>query len=176
MKKILLLFFCCFVAANAHGAFSCGDGYALVESKRIDSINTFQCQRVWCLDLETGKYMGSGDSANSGYRLSGPNELCDNSGNCVTCFGERKWCSGERVGEWNPEYGAYMYTATERSAYLSYQKGSCFGWRLEKPNCPAGQIAVLQGDEYICTERVTTPETAKASSVRRTTSIRKLPR
>lgn len=176
MKKIFILFVCSFVSLSAYGVFSCGDGFALVESKRVDGMDAFECQRIWCMDLETGKYMGNGNKANSGYVLAGPNELCDKTGSCVECFGERKWCAGERTGYWNAEYGAYTYNGDDNATYSSYQKGSCFGWRLEKPDCADDQVAVLDGDRYVCLTRETTPDTVKASSIRRTTSIRKLPK
>lgn len=174
MKKFFIFFIGSLLPLVSHGAFSCGDGYALVESKRVDGIDAFQCQRVWCMDLEAGAYMGSGDRANSGYSdTREPYELCDNAGNCVMCFGERRWCSGEQPGEWRPEYGAYV--RGDGTAYQSYKKGSCFGWRLEKPNCPDGQIAILDGGNYICGVRDVSVDQHKASSVRRTTSVRKLP-
>ncbi len=156
------------------GAHACGDGYVLVESgQRVDGIKVSECQKLWCMDFETGAYMGSGDKANSGYRAtSGPSEICDaTKKNCVTCWGERKWCAGEVQGEWNPEYGAYT-RGGNNATYESVKKGSCFAWRLEKPNCEDGKIAVLQGDKWSCLTKTESQEVSRESSVRRTGSRR----
>ena len=39
--------------------------------------------------------------------------LEDAKGNSVECWGQRKWCAGEVVGQWNPEYGAYTKNGEE---------------------------------------------------------------
>ena len=130
--------------------FSCGAGYVLEKRKDIDGIPAAECQKLWCRDLETGKVMGRGDVANSGYQTtSAPVELCDAKGNCVECWGQRRWCAGNVRGEWNPEYGAYT-RGGDSATYKSYQKGGCFAWRLQKPDCPSGQVAILQNDEWVC--------------------------
>ena len=96
-------------ASNAADELSCGAGYVLVDKKgTIDEISLSECQKLWCVDLETGKKMGVGTKANSGYKDSmDVVELCDNDKNCIKCWGERRWCAGEVAGEWNPKYGAY---------------------------------------------------------------------
>ena len=80
MKRILFSLFVvnCLCFAGVAGAedFSCGPGYILVERSDIDDINAVECQKLWCRDLETGKPMGSGDRANSGYQATSyPMEL-----------------------------------------------------------------------------------------------------
>ena len=153
MKKILfsLIVFGCAavigVPSVMAGEFtSCGPGYILVEHKDIDGIAAAECQKLWCRDLETGKTMGSGNRANTGYvSTSYPMELCDADGNCVECFGDRKWCSGQPTGYWNPEYGAYTYGGDDNATYRSYQRGSCFSWNIDKPECPDGQTATSAG-------------------------------
>ena len=164
-------------AVSAHAATSCGDGYVLVNRANIDGISAAECQKLWCRDLETGKVMGSGTKANSGYKTTAaPNELCDANRNCVSCFGDRTWCKGEVPGEWNPEYGAYT-RGGDNASYESYQKGSCFAWRLEKPNCEDGQTAVLKNGVWVCGTSNTVGGAAaqinKASSVRRTGTLRR---
>ncbi len=156
---------------------SCGPGYILVESrKKIDGIATAECQKLWCRDLETGKMMGEGDKPNSGYKATAAAvELCDANNNCVECWGERKWCGGEVAGAWNPEYGAYT-RGGDNATYQSYQKGGCFAWRLEKPECEDGLSAVLQDDKWICVKEVNKAEAARASTVRRTGAIKRLRR
>ena len=37
------------------GAHACGDGYVLVESRqKVDGIFVEECQKLWCMDFETG--------------------------------------------------------------------------------------------------------------------------
>lgn len=180
MRKRIFIFallsVCCVVSANA--AFtSCGSGYVLAESrKKIDGIATAECQKLWCRDLETGKMMGSGDRANSGYQAtSSVVELCDNKGNCVECWGQRKWCGGEAQGQWNPEYGAYT-RGGDNTTYESYQKGSCFAWRLEKPDCESGETAILQDGKWVCAISSGTTEATRSSAIRRTGTMRRITR
>ncbi len=172
----------CFVVFGfvsvADAAFtSCGPGYVLVESrKKIDGIPSAECQKLWCRDLENGKMMGNEDKPNSGYQsTNGPSELCDANNNCIECWGQRKWCGGEARGEWNPEYGAYT-RGGDNATYQSYQKGSCFAWRLEKPDCEPGTTAVLQGGKWICATQGGTSEASRASGVRRTGTMRRITR
>lgn len=155
------------------GAYACGEGYVLVETRqKVDGIKVSECQKLWCMDLETGSYMGSGDKANSGYvATNSPVEICDAKKNCVSCWGERKWCSGEARGEWNPEYGAYTRGGDD-TTYQSVKKGSCFAWRLEKPNCEDGKIAVLQDGKWTCLTQTENKNVSRESSVRRTGSRR----
>ena len=168
--SLISMFFCSAVRAEF---VSCGPGYILVESrKKIDGIPTAECQRLWCRDLENGKEMGSGDRANSGYQMtSAPQELCDVKNNCVMCWGERKWCSGDVRGEWNPGYGAYT-RGGDNATYESYQKGSCFAWRLEKPDCTDGKTAILENGKWVCAVSSGSGEVGRASGVRRTGTLR----
>lgn len=175
MKKILLSLSLAVLAMvpgvgmAADDFISCGPGYILETHSDIDGIDAMECQKLWCRDLETGKVMGSGNRANNGYKDTAyPMELCDADNNCIECFGDRRWCSGERAGYWNAEYGAYTYDGADNSTYTSYQKGSCFAWHLDSPDCPDGQTAILQNGEWICaTENVNT-SSAHQSSIRRT--------
>ena len=156
----------------AHAAVS-EDADVLVETRRkIDGIPVAECQKLWCRDLETGKVMGNEDKANSGYQsTSFPQELCDSEDNCVLCWGERRWCSGEARGEWNPEYGAYT-RGGDNATYESYQKGGCFVWRLEKPDCEKGKTAILENGKWVCAVSSGTAEGGRASGVRRGSSLR----
>ncbi|MBD5400841.1 hypothetical protein HDR61_03815 [bacterium] len=175
MKKIIsavFIFSAGIIGANA--AFtSCGPGYILADHKNIDGIPAAECQKLWCMDLETGKYMGQGDKAASGYKsTTATRELCDANNKCIECFGERKWCAGETAGQWNPEYGAYT-RGGDNATYKSYQKGACFAWRLEKPNCPNGQTAILMNGEWHCATNSGSDVGSRASSIRRTGAIRR---
>ncbi|MBD5389084.1 hypothetical protein HDR63_02410 [bacterium] len=163
-------------AAADQKFLACGPGYVLGTHAKIDGVNAAECQKLWCVDLETGKTMGAGKNPVSGYQsTSAPVELCDADNNCIECFGARKWCSGEVAGVWNPEFGAYTRGGADSATYLSYQKGACFAWRLEKPNCPAGETAILQGGEWICaTATGNTSGVDRASSIRRTSAMRRL--
>jgi len=178
MRKRILLFipFALVFATVADAAvMSCGAGYVLVESrKKIDGVPTAECQKLWCRDLENGKLMGSGDRANTGYTATAvPTELCDVDGNCIECWGARKWCSGEVAGVWSPQLGAYTRGA-DNSTYQFYQKASCFAWRLEKPDCESGKTAILQDGKWVCAVSTGTTEASRASAIRRTGNVRRI--
>jgi len=162
-------------APSAHAAFSCGAGYIMEKAGNTDGIPTYECKKLWCMDLENGKTMGKNNSANSGYRAtSQPVRLCDkNNSNCIECFGERKWCGGEVPGEWNPEYGAYTRGGDNNATYKSYQRGSCFAWRLEKPNCADGKTAMLVDGKWECVTSTGTDVGSRESSIRRTGTLRR---
>ena len=178
MKKLIFSFLMVLgvvFAADAAKFTSCGAGYVLSSRTTItDGVKTQECEKLWCRDLETGKMMGDGKSANSGYvATSVPEQICDKDGNCIDCFGARKWCGGEAAGIWNPEYGAYTRDGADNATYQSYQKGSCFAWRLAKPECPDNQIAVLQNGEWVCTMSVDTTAGTRESAVRRGPTLRR---
>lgn len=181
MKKFFYLFLlvaCVLLVGNAVSStektLSCGPGYVLVSHKDVDGIQAVECQKLWCRDLENGKSMGASNGAASGYKTTSyPIELCDAENNCIECFGDRKWCSGEPVGIWNPEYGAYTRGGTDNANYISYQKGSCFAWRLEKPECEDGETAILQDGEWVCAVAVGTETSIRETSVRRTGTLRR---
>ena len=176
-KRIFILSLLAFVFPMvADAAFtSCGTGYVLVETRRkLDGVPVAECQKLWCRDLETGRSMGADDKPNSGYQATSvPSEICDADGNCVVCWGNRRWCAGEARGDWNPEYGAYT-RGGDNPTYLSYQKGSCFAWRLEKPECKSGETAVLQGGKWVCATASGTGDVGRASGVRRTGTLRRV--
>ncbi len=181
MKLMNILFGLCLItaAAGAHAASdkftSCGPGYILATHSNIDGIAAAECQKLWCRDLENGKSMGSGKSAANGYQTTAaPVELCDAQNNCIECFGDRKWCSGETAGIWNPEYGAYTRGGGDNASYISYQKGGCYAWRLEKPSCPDGETAILQGGQWICATSSNTTVGGRAPSIRRPGTVRRL--
>ena len=179
MKKLIFSFLMVLgvvFAADAAKFTSCGAGYVLSSRTTItDGVKTQECEKLWCRDLETGKMMGDGKSANSGYvATSVPEQVCDKDGNCIDCFGARKWCGGEAAGIWNPEYGAYTRDGADNATYQSYQKGSCFAWRLEKPECPDNQSAILQDGEWVCVDFVVSPDVVRKSTVRRTGAVRRI--
>ncbi len=177
MKKIICAAFVfAMLFVSAHGAFtSCGAGYTLEGHAKIDGINAAECQKLWCRDLETGRAMGAGKNPAAGYKAtSAPYELCDAENHCIECFGDRKWCAGEPAGIWNPEYGAYTRGGDDNATYQSYQKGGCFTWRLEKPNCSDGKSAILRGGEWVCVSSVGSTEGGRAPSIRRTGTMRRI--
>ncbi len=164
-------------ASVAHADFSCGAGYVLNSTrKKIDGIPVAECEKLWCHDLEEkNTKMGSGDKPNSGYEMTdGPVSMADASGNEIECWGQRKWCSGETRGVWNPEYGMYTRAGMDNITYQSYKKGGCFAWRLAKPNCPDGEVAILKDDKWICTVEVDSVEANRASTIRRTGTMRRI--
>jgi hypothetical protein len=157
---------------------SCGPGYLLVAKSNTDGIPVAECQKLWCRDLENGNSMGNGNVAGVGYRATPvPVDLCDAENNCIECFGDRKWCASEVAGVWNPEYGAYTRGGGDTATYVSYLKGDCFAWRLEKPNCADGEQAILKNGEWVCvTASNGSSGISRSSSVRRTGAIRKIGR
>jgi len=181
--KYLLVSLCCLMLNSASFAavssdeqfYYCGPGYVLATDTKTDGINTYECQKLWCRDLENGKTMGTGDSVASGYKVTAaPVELCDADGDCIQCFGDRKWCAGEQAGRWNPEYGAYTRGGSDNSTYGSYQKGNCFTWRLEKPTCDDGESAILQNGKWICATSSNTGQIGDYGyGIRRTGSFRR---
>ncbi len=167
----------CIIAVSGGVAFaapgdklsSCGAGYILGTHTKLDGIKTDECQKLWCRDLETGRVMGTGKSAATGYQnTNSPRELCDAEGNCIECFGDRKWCAGDVAGVWNPEYGAYTRGGVDDATYTSYQKGGCFSWRLEKPNCSVGETAILRDGRWVCAATVDVNAGGRAPAIRRT--------
>ena len=175
---VFAIFSACAAHAAGGDAFtSCGAGYVLASASKIDGITAVQCKKLWCRDLETGASMGNsaGTAAASGYVDRGLTELCDAKNNCVECFGERKWCNGEVAGIWNPEYGAYTRNGVDSATYKSYKKsGDCFGWQLETPDCAAGETAILRDGEYVCVTSTNASAINRASSVRRTGTMRRV--
>jgi len=176
MRKILFFLYllpvtCYLLPASAADEkfLSCGPGFVLASISKIEGITAYECQKLWCRDLETGKPMGDGNAAASGYKATGgPVELCDANNTCIQCFGDRKWCAGETAGAWNPDFGAYTRGGGDNSSYISYLKSSCFGWRLEKPNCPEGQAAILKGGAWVCATASGSAAGTRAAAIRRT--------
>ena len=64
----------------------------------------------------------------------------------------------------------------DNATYQSYQKGGCFAWRLEKPDCDAGQTAILQNGRWVCATSSGTTEVSRPSAVRRTGTMRRITR
>ena len=177
MKRMFLLFAFLFVGnAYAEPGFSCGPGYVLVEHKKIDGLNAAECQKLWCMDMETGKSMGRGNTPNSGYRATSQPDVLNVAGKRITCWGDRKWCAGQVEGQWDSTHAVYVRgTYNKDSAYQSYQKGSCFTWRLAEHNCPPGQTAFLGEDGvWDCREQVKTIDQFRGSAIRRTSAPRRM--
>lgn len=180
--RMQILFFsvvCAFVCGVCHADFkSCGVGYVLSESRqKIDGIATFECEKLWCMDLETGAMMGDADRASRGYQsTSSYDRICDAENNCVECWGARKWCAGQARGEWNPKYGAYTRNGDDNNTYNSYLKGDCYAWRLEKPQCADGMVAIMQDDEWVCAQRANVADVQRAATARRSSAIRRIRR
>lgn len=173
MMRRFLFFAMVFMSMSAF-AGDCGPGYVLVNHAKIDGMDTRECQKLWCMDLETGKSMGAGDRAANGYvATDSPVELCDVTGKCIECFGERKWCTGIVAGVWNPEFGAYTRGGADNATYGSEMRGGCFTWKLEKPKCESGETAILQNGEWVCAISSKSSNVGRASSVRRTGTVRR---
>lgn len=177
MHILFLSLICLFGINAAHAEFkSCGAGYVLTEvSKKIDGIPTFECEKLWCMDLETGEMMGNKDKPGRGYTATPSyDKICDSENNCVECWGARKWCAGQVRGEWNAKYGAYTRNGDDNNSFYSYLKQDCFAWHLEKPQCEEGMIAVMQDDEWICTKRANAAEIQRAATMRRSSAVKRV--
>ncbi|MCM1294979.1 MAG: hypothetical protein NC311_05510 [Muribaculaceae bacterium] len=179
MKKLLsfLLIVMCVCTTVRAATFSCGPGYVLANHSKIDGIDAMECQKLWCRDLETNKPMGVGKNANSGYKsTNSPVLLEDSAHNTIECFGERRWCANEPAGVWNPEYGTYM--RGDSITYRSYQKGSCFAWRLSEPKCEAGQTAIYdeKSGKWNCSSSnaAANAKVIRSSTMRRTGAARRV--
>lgn len=182
MNKLFAGFvlFAAIFTVGAHAAdekfLSCGEGYIVVPNGKIDGIESMECQKLWCRDLENGRVMGSGDRANTGYRAtSSPYPgVEDSKGNQIACFGDRKWCSNNDAGVWNPEYGAYTKRGADSNVYLSTQRGDCFAWLMQKPVCSGqGEVAIMTDGEWVCAVAEQSTEAIRKSSIRRTGTIRR---
>lgn len=182
MKKLIagLFVLSIFFTGGAFAAdekfLSCGEGYLVISKGKVDGIEQYECQKLWCRDLENGKVMGAGDRANAGYRVTSTPfpGVEDSKGNQIACFGDRKWCSNEDTGVWNPEYGAYTKRGADSNAYLSAQKGDCFAWLMQKPICTGeGEAAVLEGGEWVCVVSEQSSDAVRKSTIRRTGTIRR---
>ena len=182
MKRVFaicyLLFAVC--ATGAHAAdqklVSCGEGFLVVaKGKSSDGLSQYECQKLWCRDLENGKPMGVGDKANAGYKAtSGPYPgVSDASGKQIACFGDRKWCAGETAGVWNPQFGAFTRGGADNNSYMSIQKGDCFAWQMQKPVCTGeNESAIMQNGEWVCATADTAASNVRASAIRRTGAVR----
>lgn len=177
MRRMFFIFLMLFVG-NAFAAtdFTCGPGYVLGDHKNIDGLDAVECQKLWCVDLETGKPMGRGNNPNSGYKMTSQAMELTVGARTVTCWGERKWCAGQTPGEWDPEHGIYVRGVyNPDSAYESYQKGGCFSWRLGAHNCPAGQTAFLGPDGvWDCRAEQKNVEQVRDSAIRRSSAPRRI--
>jgi hypothetical protein len=162
-------------AAAGDASWSCGEGYLTAAKGKLDGVEQYECQKLWCRDLENGKSMGSGERASGGYKATPePVELCDASGKCVSCFGDRKWCAGEAAGAWNPEYGAYTKNGADSNAYLAAQKGDCYAWQMQKPVCRnEGEVAVIEGGEWVCAVSEGNTQGVRASGIRRSGGVKR---
>lgn len=178
MRRMLLIFVIMFVgvanAATNTGGFSCGAGYVLESRRNIDGIDAKECQKLWCYDLETGKAMGNGATAYSGYQSTKyPRELTVGR-DTITCWGERKWCSGQPQGDWDGDFGAYIRDGGA-NAYESYLKGGCFTWRLREHQCPAGTTAFLNANgEWECGTESMDSNNTRGSAIRRSSAPRRV--
>ena len=178
MKKIIFILSVLCAAdalASASAEFTCGPGYVLAEHKKIDGIDAAECQKLWCVDLETGDSMGRGNAANSGYKTtSSAVELEAADGTTIMCWGARKWCAGQPEGQWDADAGKYLRGGVE-SAYESYKKSGCFTWRIQKHECPQGQEAFLNADGvWECLSKKETVEQVREEAIRRTSAPRRI--
>ncbi|MDR2770221.1 MAG: hypothetical protein LBB08_02105 [Rickettsiales bacterium] len=166
------------VSAPDEKFIDCGPGYTIASEKSVYGIPVSKCNKIWCRDLENGKPMGRGDSANSGYEdtKSGPEDLCDNKGNCVPCFGKRKWCSGETPAEFDPELGIYAKNGADGRFYRGSLKNNCYEWKIQNLRCAEGKKASFVGGEWKCLGQgpeasIAARAAVKTQAVRRTAGI-----
>lgn len=173
MKRVLFLFVLLFVSAG-HAEFTCGPGYVLAKHSDIDGIDAVECQKLWCMDLETGKMMGRAGAVYAGYKAtSGVQMLEVSKKDPVYCWGTRKWCAGQPEGRWDMDSGRYVRTSAD-DAYESYLNGSCFSWRLKDNPCSSGQDAKLVDGVWECMEKEISEKQIRGSAIRRTSAPRRI--
>ncbi|MCL1892188.1 MAG: hypothetical protein FWF97_02780 [Alphaproteobacteria bacterium] len=177
MKKLAGLFFLILCVGFAGDAFptgekfaNCGPGYVLISNGTLEGVTSQKCEKLWCRDLENGRSMGSGNTPASGYVATTRPVLLEAAGGySIECFGDRKWCTGEVAGRWNPEFGAYTRRGEDSVSFLSSQKGDCFAWQSITANglgCAPGQIPIFANGKWACGAT----ETGAATDLRRITT------
>lgn len=129
MKNYLFIFLALF-SLSAFADKGCDEGYALKKSsEKKYGIDVYLCEKVWCVDLETGESMGKGNSASSGYSDTTVQDFNMYS-RSIKCFGKRDWCGNSSEGEFNPEKGIYVHPEDlDGNKYISYKDGNCFAWK-----------------------------------------------
>lgn len=166
----------------------CGPGFVSAPVKSMDGISAFECKRLWCRDLENGKVMGRDNGTpNSGYELKTAKgdwirgQAEDNNGNVIECFGRRKWCTGETIGNAQPQFntdiGIYYKGGKDGDNYRSALGGNgCWYWQLQNHNCnaEAGETAMLKDGVWVCAVQASTSQARsaiKARAIRRTAGV-----
>lgn len=157
------------VVSVAEEFVDCGPGWIVVDNGTIEGVPSQICEKLWCVDLENGKTMGSGDAAYSGYiATTNPVTIEASGGETIECFGQRKWCSGETAGTWNAEYGAYTKQGEDSIQYVSSQRGDCYSWNAGSPKsagCADGQIPILVNGKWGCSGKSATSSQTPGISV-----------
>ena len=158
MKKILCILCFVFCASASFAAsekfYDCGRGYYEASARSTHGIQTSECRKVWCMDLENGKYMGSGNDKNAhdGYEYTSKDSLCDNNNHCIDCFGKRKWCN--EPGTWSEEFGVYIRSGSTDHTWRSVYDGKdkCYKWQEASHKCDdKSERALWQSDgSYTC--------------------------
>jgi hypothetical protein len=149
----------------------CGEGYVIANASPRDGIPAKECKKLWCRDLENNKSMGRENTAAAGYvATTSPVEICDSQNNCIKCFGKRKWCTDN--GDFNPEYG--VYTKGSSRLHRSVLSGNCYKWQMLNHNCGPNEVAINDGDSWICLNQSGGTEASRAAikskAIRRTTT------
>ena len=189
MKRIPWVFFAFFAAfaapvrAASLPYVDCGDGFVAASAKSSDGIQTFECKRVWCRDLENGRVMGADNSTvNKGYELKNkvtPEEY-NYYGKNIHCFGERKWCTGEVKGEFDPDIGIYTRSGVSTGFYRGVLRGDCYYWQVQSHKCDAanGEVAVHNGTSWTCIIQASGPGTGRSAikqkAIRRSSGVTNL--
>jgi hypothetical protein len=184
MRKFQALFFLLIVANSSicvaadEKFVDCGPGYMVSSAKNRDGIQTVECKKIWCMDLENGKSMGSGSTAANGYvSTTGPAQVCDphDAGDCIECFGKRKWCPAETNGEFNPEFGMYTKGGIDSNIYRGVLAGNCYKWQMQDHGCGPNEVAVNNGTSWTCLKQGAGTggrSAIKSRAVRRTSTMK----
>ena len=126
MKNYLFIFFTLF-SISAFANKGCDEGYFLKKtSEKKYGIDVYICEKIWCMDLETGDYMGKSNTVFNGYSDTEIQDYSMYSRN-IKCFGKRIWCENNPEGEFNEEKGRYIHP--QDLNYISYKNGNCFSWK-----------------------------------------------
>jgi hypothetical protein len=177
MKKIILSLLAILAAPAALFAagekfVDCGEGYVLANTGARDGVPAKECKKLWCRDLENNKAMGRENTAAAGY-MSTPSteEIFDSQGRSVKCFGKRKWCADS--GAFDPDQGIYVKSGNA-ALYRGVLSGNCYKWQLHNHTCGPNEVAINDGDSWVCLNQSSSGDAAraaiKARAIRRTST------
>ena len=155
------------VGGDARAAVDCGPGFVSASVRNREGIQTFECRRLWCRDLENGRVAGRDNNPNNGYVATDvPERIEDNDRNHIYCFGRRRWCDNQNQGDFMPEYGFYVRRGDNSLAHRGVLRGNCYDWGLTAHTCGPGETAIPTETGWVCVVAGSVGGTAARSAIR----------